>query len=223
LKISEINLYLRRERSDKLEVSILYKFNMNPTGNRMVRHAKAGFISLGVLVGLMWVIEFVDWFIPIIQFDIYGIHPRNLGWFQGIVFAPLLHGSWAHIMANTPPLLIFGGLIALQGVGDFWLVTIVSALVSGIGVWFIAPPASVTVGASGVIFGYLGFLLLRGFFERRFSSILISLGVGAFYSSMIWGVLPTSPNVSWQAHFFGFIGGILAANLVSKLPHNQKI
>ncbi|MGB3535709.1 MAG: rhomboid family intramembrane serine protease [Microcoleaceae cyanobacterium] len=193
---------------------------MTPTGNRMVRHAKAGFVSLGVFVGLMWVIEFIDWFIPI-QFDAFGIHPRNLAWLQGILFAPLLHGSWAHIIANTPPLLIFGGLIALQGVGDFWLATIVSALVSGIGVWFIAPPASVTVGASGIIFGYLGFLLLRGFFERRFSSILISLGVGAFYSSMIWGVLPSSPNVSWQAHFFGFVGGILAANLVSKLPKNK--
>jgi membrane associated rhomboid family serine protease len=120
-----------------------------------------------------------------------------------------------------PSVIDFWGLIALQGVGDFWLATILSALVSGIGVWFISPPNSVTVGASGIIFGYLGFLLLRGFFERRFSSIVISLGVGAFYSSMIWGVLPSSPNVSWQAHFFGFIGGILAANLVSKLPKDQ--
>lgn len=193
---------------------------MSPTGKQMVRHVKAGFISLGVLVGLMWVIEFIDWLIPI-QFDVYGIHPRNLSWLQGILIAPLMHGSWAHIMANTPPLLIFGGLIALQGVGDFWLATILSALVSGIGVWFISPSYSVTVGASGIIFGYLGFLLLRGFFERRFSSIVISLGVGAFYSSMIWGVLPSSPNVSWQAHFFGFVGGILAANLVSKLPKDK--
>ncbi len=188
---------------------------MSSTGNQMVRHVQASFISLGIFVGLMWVIEFIDWFLPI-QLDAYGIHPRDLSWLQGILFAPLLHGSWAHIVANTPPLVILGGLIALQGVGEFWLVTLMSALVSGLGVWLVSPANSVTVGASGLIFGYFGFLLLRGFFERRFSSVLVSLGVGTFYGSLVWGVLPSSPNVSWQAHFFGFLGGILAANWVAK-------
>ncbi|GAB4551987.1 MAG: hypothetical protein Tsb0014_46020 [Pleurocapsa sp.] len=170
-------------------------------------------ISLGSLLGLMWLLELLNWLLPQLQLDSYGIRPHDFSWLQGIIIAPLLHGSWAHLIANTPPLLIFGGLVLLQGLGIFWLVTLISMLVSGLGVWLFSPPYAVTVGASGVIFGYFGFLLSRGLLTRTKSAIAIFLLVIFLYGGMIWSVLPSSPNISWQAHLFGFIGGVLAANL----------
>ena len=170
-------------------------------------------LNLGGLVGMMWLLELFNSLIPGGRLDRYGIHPRNIQWLQGIVIAPLLHSSWGHLMANTVPLIIFGGLIALQSLGDFWIVTVLVILVSGLGVWLVGPTLSVTIGASGLVFGYFGFLLLRGFFERSIASILVSLGVGIFYGGLIWGVLPSDPHVSWQGHLFGFLGGALSARL----------
>ncbi|MEL4894997.1 rhomboid family intramembrane serine protease [Crocosphaera sp. Alani8] len=186
------------------------------------QHFREAFFSLGILVGIMWVLETLNWSLPGLQLDAYGIHPQNPRWLVGIVLAPFLHGSWTHLMANTPPFLLFGGLIVLRSVKEFWLVTIISMLISGLGVWLISPIDSVTVGASGVIFGYLGFLLLDGFFKRKILSIAISLGVGFFYGSLIWQALPSAPNVSWQAHLFGLIGGILAASFLSPRTINNK-
>ena len=173
----------------------------------------ASILSLGILLSLMWLLQLLNWLLPQLQLDSYGIRPRDAGWLPGIFIAPLLHGSWAHLIANTPPLIIFGGLVSLQGIRRFWLVTVMSALISGLGVWLFSPENAITVGASGVIFGYFGFLLLRGLFARSIGSILISLIVGFVYGGTIWGVLPSSPNVSWQAHLFGFLGGVLAASL----------
>ncbi len=173
-------------------------------------------ISLVSLLVLMWLLELFNWSLPQLQLDNYGIRPRDISWLPGIIIAPLLHGSWTHLIANTPPLLIFGGLVALQGIRIFWLVTVISTLFSGLGVWLFSPENVVTVGASGVIFGYLGFLLLRGLFARSIGAILISLIVGFVYGGTLWGILPSSPNISWQAHLFGFIGGVFAASLGRK-------
>ena len=173
-------------------------------------------ISLVSLLVLMWLLELFNWSLPQLQLDNYGIRPRDISWLPGIIIAPLLHGSWAHLIANTPPLLIFGGLVSLQGIKIFWLVTIISTLFSGLGVWLFSPENVVTVGASGVIFGYLGFLLLRGLFARSIGAILISLIVGFLYGGTLWGILPSSPNISWQAHLFGLIGGVFAASLGRK-------
>ena len=181
--------------------------------NRKSNLTKASIISLVSLLVIMWLLELVDWSLPQLRLDNYGIHPRNISWLPGIAIAPLLHGSWTHLIANTPPLFIFGGLVSLQGLRRFWLVTVVSILISGLGVWLFSPSYAITVGASGVIFGYFGFLLLRGLFARSIGSILISLIVSFVYGGTIWGVLPSSPNVSWQAHLFGFLGGVLAASL----------
>ena len=179
-------------------------------------------LNLGGLVGLMWLLELFNWLMPGSRLDVYGIHPRNVQWLQGILLAPLLHSSWSHLIANTLPLLILGGAIALQSLGDFWIVTALVILISGVGVWLVGPAFSVTVGASGLVFGYFGFLLLRGFFDRSITSILVSLGVGLFYGGLIWGVLPSDPHVSWQGHLFGFLGGALAARLSGPNPRNVK-
>lgn len=154
---------------------------------------------------------------PGLRLDTYGIIPRNLQHWYGIIAAPFLHGSWQHLLMNTPPFIIFGSLIAIHSLGDLWIVSVITALVSGIGVWLISPANSITVGASGVIFGYFGFLLFRGIFERNLSSLFVSVAIAVLYGSLIWQVLPSQPHISWQAHLFGFIGGILAASLY-RLP-----
>lgn len=164
------------------------------------------------MVGIMWALEIADTLLPM-QLDYYGIHPRNLQRWYGILCAPFLHGNWPHLLMNTPPFIIFGGLIAIQCLSDLWIVSIITALVSGIGVWLIAPVGTVTLGASGVIFGYFGFLLFRGIFERNMSSLFMSAAIAVLYGSMIFQVFPTESHISWQAHLFGFIGGILAASL----------
>ena len=101
---------------------------------------------------------------------------------------------------------------------DFWAVTLMSALASGLGTWLIGAPNSVHIGASGVVFGYFGYLLLRGYFDRSAFSITASMLVILFYGSFLWGVLPNQPGVSWEGHLFGFLGGCLSAWLLSKSP-----
>ncbi len=178
--------------------------------------------TLGGLVAVAWLIQGINWMTSrsLVR---YGITPRNVDGLWGILFAPFLHGNWAHLSANTVPFLILGWLVMLYGVRDFWITTVISALVAGLGTWLISPPFTVSVGASGVIFGYLGFLLLRGFFERSLVSILVSLGVGVLYGGMVFGVLPSTPGVSWQGHLFGFIGGIMAAGVLAARKKGSQI
>jgi membrane associated rhomboid family serine protease len=135
---------------------------------------------------------------------------------RGVVFAPFLHANFAHLMANTLPLIVLGWLIMLRETRDFFTVWAVSAVVSGLGTWLIGPSMSVHIGASGVIFGFLGYLLARGWFERRAASIAVALGVGLLYGGAIFGVLPGQVGISWQAHLFGFLGGVLAARWMSR-------
>ncbi|WP_008315397.1 rhomboid family intramembrane serine protease [Leptolyngbya sp. PCC 6406] len=171
---------------------------------------------LGTLVALLWGIQIVNDLIFNGGLARYGIMPRAGIGLRGIVFAPFLHGNFGHLMANTIPLVTLGWLILLQEVGDFLIVSLVAMGVSGLGTWLIGAPGSVHVGASGVIFGYLGFLLMRGWFERSISAIALSLVVLMFYGSLVWGIFPNQPGVSWEGHLFGFVGGVLAARLIAK-------
>ena len=168
----------------------------------------------------MWGLELMDWLTPGLYLDWFGIHPRSLPGLLGIFVAPVLHSSWSHLLTNTSPFLIFGGLIALNSATEYWIVTLGCALISGLGVWVVSPPQTVTVGASGVIFGYFGYLLLRGFFERKVSSIIISLAVGFFYGSILFQVIPSERGISWSAHFFGLVGGVLIAQFLGKRKRN---
>jgi membrane associated rhomboid family serine protease len=131
------------------------------------------------------------------------------------LFAPFLHGNFAHLIANTIPFLTLGWFVMLRETSDFFVVTGITMLVSGLGVWLFGS-AGLHIGASGVVFGYLGFLLARGYFERNIPSILLSVIVGFLYGGAIWGVLPTQPGVSWEGHLFGFIGGVIAARFLSQ-------
>ena len=177
---------------------------------------KTQVLILGGLVAIFWGLEIVDSSFLRGSLDLYGIRPRSLIGLRGILFAPFLHGSFAHLAANTAPFLTLGWLVMLREMSDFFVVTIITMLVSGIGVWLTAPAYSIHIGASGLIFGYFGFLLLRGYFERSFAAILFSLIVGLLYGGIIWGVLPLQYGISWQGHLFGFIGGAIAARLLAR-------
>ncbi|NEP32892.1 MULTISPECIES: rhomboid family intramembrane serine protease [unclassified Moorena] len=173
-------------------------------------------IILGGWVALMWIVELVDIFIFGRKLDLYGILPRNPIGLRGILFAPFLHGGFSHLISNTIPFLVLGWFVMLQETSDFFVVTTITMVVGGLGVWLLGAPNSVHIGASVLIFGYLGFLLFRGFFERNLPSIFLSILVGFLYGGLVWGVLPSQPHVSWQGHLFGFIGGILAARILAR-------
>ena len=182
----------------------------------IVNELKSQVFILGGTVALMWILEFFDLMVFRGKLNYFGIIPGSIIGLRGILFAPFLHGDFLHLAANTIPFVTLGWLIMLRETSDFFIVSAISMLVSGLGVWLFAPPNSIHIGASGVVFGYLGYLIFRGYFQRSPGSILLSLIVGLVYGSMIWGVLPTQLGISWQGHLFGFIGGAIAARLLSR-------
>ncbi len=167
---------------------------------------------VGGFVLLLWLIEVIDQLLFGESLDNFGVHPRSLVGLWGILWAPFLHRGFQHLIANTGPILILGSIILLsRPVRNFFTVTIIVVLVGGLGTWLIGPTNSVHLGASGLIFGYFGFLLLSAYFERSCRSIAIALVVLLLYSGIIWGVLPQGNGISWQSHLFGFVGGWIAA------------
>ncbi len=172
-------------------------------------------IILATFVAIFWLLEILDQFVFRGSLDYFGIIPHQVIGLRGILFAPFLHGDFPHLIANTVPFLILGWLVMLQETSDFFIVTGLTMLVGGLGVWLFAAPGDIHIGASILIFGYLGFLLLRGYFQRNIPSILLSILVFLLYGGTIWGVLPSRPGISWQGHLFGFLGGVLAAKLIA--------
>lgn len=159
----------------------------------------------------MWAVEIVDLMLPLWQADRLGIRPRAADGLAGIPLSPFLHGGLGHLAANSLPFLVFGALVMIGGRGLFWGLTAFVALAGGFGVWLLAPAHTVHIGASGLIFGYLGFLLSRGLFERSIGWVVIAGILLLAYGGMIFGVLPGQSGVSWQAHLFGFLSGVVAA------------
>ncbi|MEV8311506.1 rhomboid family intramembrane serine protease [Streptomyces flavidovirens] len=162
-------------------------------------------------VALLWVLEALD--AATGALDTYGLSPRDFGELRDVLPMSFLHHGFDHVASNTIPLLILGFLAALSGIRRFAAVVLTIMLVGGLGVWLTAPDHSNTAGASVVVFGLLGYLLVRGFVDRNAVDVVIGLLVAAVYGSLLWGVLPTNTAVSWQGHLFGLIGGVLAAYL----------
>ncbi|MFN5513830.1 MAG: rhomboid family intramembrane serine protease [Cyanobacteriota bacterium] len=180
------------------------------------RELKTQALILGSFVGIFWLLEILDVFVFHHSLDRFGIQPHSLVGLRGILFAPFLHGGFLHLMANTVPFLVLGWFVMLQETSDFWIVTALTMLVGGLGTWIFGGAGSVHVGASILIFGYLGFLLFRGFFQRNLPSIALSMAALFLYGGALWGVLPLQAGVSWQGHLFGFLGGFWAAQLIAK-------
>ncbi|HYN80500.1 MAG TPA: rhomboid family intramembrane serine protease [Gemmatimonadaceae bacterium] len=171
---------------------------------------------LGGTLATLWMVFFVTALSGGALFSL-GVIPRTTIGLRGILFAPFLHASLAHIIANSIPFVVLGWLVMLRDARHFVPVTILAMISSGLMAWLIGAPGSVHIGASGVIFGYLGFLILSGWFARSFASILLSVLVIALWGGMVLGVMPGQAGISWQAHLGGFLGGAFAAG-VFKTP-----
>lgn len=165
------------------------------------------------IVGLLWGIELVNLLSgnALLQF---GILPRHLIGLRGIIFAPLLHGSLGHLIANTVPFLVLGALVLAHGRDQFLKVTVFVALAGGGLLWVVGRP-SIHVGASGLIFGYFGFLLAAAWFERHLLPVVLALAAAVLYGGVLFGLLPLTPGVSWEGHACGFAAGIIAAKLAA--------
>ncbi|MEB3225199.1 MAG: rhomboid family intramembrane serine protease [Synechococcus sp.] len=191
----------------------------NADAQTITREFKQQVSILGLFLLSFWGLEISDQLI--FQnlwrggLDVFGIVPRQLLGLRGILFAPFLHGGFEHLMANSVPFALLGWLVMLNRTREFFTVTLITMLVGGAGVWLIGAPNSVHIGASILIFGYLGFLLFRGYFRRDIPSIAISLLVMFFYGGVLWSVLPTAPGVSWEGHLFGLIGGAITAKYLN--------
>jgi membrane associated rhomboid family serine protease len=161
------------------------------------------------MAALMWLSEVVDQ-VSGLQLDQYGIEPRDPEGLVGIVAAPFLHGGLGHVAANTVPFVLLGLLIALGGALRVLLVTVIVMLVGGLGVWLLAPASSLHVGASGVVFGYAGYLLSRGFFSRRLRDFALAAIIAIVWGGALLGGLLPQEGISWQGHLFGGAGGLVA-------------
>ncbi|MFI5807884.1 rhomboid family intramembrane serine protease [Streptomyces sp. NPDC051561] len=162
-----------------------------------------------VWVALLWALEAIDSATGAL--DTFGLSPRSLPELRDVLPMSFLHHGFAHVASNTIPLLVLGFIAALSGIRRFASVVLTVMLVGGLGVWLTAPAYSNTAGASGVVFGLFGYLVVRGFVDRRPWDVVIGLVVAVVYGSILWGVLPTNEAISWQGHLFGLVGGVLAA------------
>lgn len=171
--------------------------------------ARALMVVGGLLV-LMWVLEIIDQSTSN-SLDRFGIIPRSVGTIFHILSAPLLHFGWGHLIANSGPFLVLGVLTYLAGLAKWLVTTACSVLVSGLTVWLTAPAGSITAGVSGLVFGYLTYLLVRAVFSRRPGQIALAVLLLIVYGGVLWGVFPAASGVSWQGHLGGAVGGGLAA------------
>jgi membrane associated rhomboid family serine protease len=176
-----------------------------------------GLVLLGGLVLLMWVIEIINT-VDSNGLDNDGIWARNFDHIWGIFTAPFLHVSFQHLIANTIPLLFMGVIIALHGAKRLALVTMIVIVVGGLGTWLVAPSHSITVGASGLVFGYAAYLLVRGLFDRSLLEVLVGIVVGVVWGGALISSIVPHYGVSWQGHVCGAIGGVLAAYVLRRDP-----
>lgn len=149
-------------------------------------------------------------------FDGVGIRPRTIDGLYGVLWAPLLHADWQHLAANTLPVLVLGFLVLAGGPGQFVAVTATIWLVGGFGTWLIGGPNTLHIGASILVFGWMVFLLVRGFFARSPAQITLAALLFLLWGGILWGVLPGTPGVSWEGHLCGALGGFLAARIFAR-------
>ncbi len=185
-------------------------------------------LLLLIFVGAIWIVHIVNGLLFDGDLNKYGLAPMalpyrwlsefELSWayfaisLRGILLSPLLHGSFSHLLSNTLPLLILGGFVALRGARTIVGVSLFVVVLGGLLVWLVGRPA-IHIGASGLVFGYFGYLLAQGWYERSFVSLLVAVVVVILYGGMILGALPQGGFISWEGHLFGLIAGVLAARL----------
>jgi membrane associated rhomboid family serine protease len=162
-------------------------------------------------IGVLWLVHLIDWLVPMIDLNRFGLIPRTLWGVIGVPLMPFLHRDWGHLLSNSIPLCIL--LFIVTGLRrDYWQVIASIVIFGGLFLWCIGRSA-VHVGASGLVFGLIAFLVASGFAERKPIPVLISLVVGFFYgTTLLTGVIPTvQAHVSWEGHLCGAVAGVLTA------------
>ena len=176
----------------------------------------------GGFVVLLWALEIVD-AASGHALDAYGVQPRTDDGLVGVAVAPMLHFGFDHLISNTVPVLVLGFLTLATGIARGLLATAIIWVVGGLGVWVLAQAGSNHAGASVLIFGWIVFLVVRGFLNRRPTEILIGVAVFLLYSGALLGVLPGQPGVSWQGHLFGAVGGFVAARVLTTRERRRSV
>jgi membrane associated rhomboid family serine protease len=178
------------------------------------------FMIMCALLGVLWVIEAFNAGSGgrLVRF---GLKPREVDGLDGVLTAPFLHVSASHLLANSIPFLGLGWLVLTSGLAKWLQTSAIVMVVGGLFTWLVAPHG-VIVGASGLVFGWLGYLIARAWFSRKFAWIIIAAGAAAFFSSMFTGLFPGQPHVSWQAHIGGAVGGVAAGWLLTEKKARRK-
>lgn len=181
-----------------------------PPARRTRPSPGAAVVLMTALLAGLWLLEAIDQ-VTGEQLDLYGIRAREIDGLGGIATAPFLHAGWDHLISNSLPFWVLGFLVLIGGLARWLVSSLISIVGSGLAAWALTPADTIIVGASGLIFGWLTYLLARGLWSRSVAQIAVAVAVLVVYGGLIWGVLPGGAGVSWQAHLGGAVGGVLAA------------
>ncbi len=186
----------------------------NSPNTQSTSSALGRFVSPVVLLALMWLVQTLDAVLPG-SFTGFGLRSWDVTGLGGIALGPLLHANWGHLIANSAPFLVLGCLVAVEGARRFWAVTAIVAIVGGLGTWLVNAPGTLTVGASVLVFGYFGYVVMRVFAPGRVShrilyAVIALIVISLYGGSMLAGVFGAAEGVSWQGHLFGAVGGVAA-------------
>jgi membrane associated rhomboid family serine protease len=181
----------------------------------------AALVMLLLLAGL-WILELLDQ-LSGNELDQLGIHAREVDGMPEIFTAPFLHAGWDHLISNSLPFYVLGFLVLLGGLARWVASSLIIIIISGMAAWSLTPAHTIILGASGLIFGWLTYLLARGIWSRRPAQVVVAVIVLLLYGGLILGVLPGSAGVSWQAHLGGAIGGVVAAWLLHRRASRQLV
>jgi membrane associated rhomboid family serine protease len=176
-----------------------------------LRKFRDALIVMGAFLAVIWLLQVLNWADGYRLDTEFGILPEHVSRLPDIFTAPFLHFSWQHIEGNSIPLFVLGVLAAYRSVKRFLLVTLIVAVTSGMAVWLFQGSNELTVGASGLIFGYFGYVLVRGFVDRSLVDIVVGLVAGVLYWTILEVAIPGTPGVSWIGHVGGLVGGVIAA------------
>jgi len=179
--------------------------------DRLVSDARRALFVMAGVIALIWALQIVNWLDHYWLSRDFGLVARDSARLPDIFTAPFLHTSFTHIEDNSAPLFFLGFLAAFRGIRRFVAVTLLIIVTSGLGGWLFSPTRTITVGASGVVFGYFSYVVVRGLVERHVLDVIVAVVVAVSYWSILRGVVPDDPHVSWQEHLFGLLGGIAAA------------
>lgn len=190
----------------------------------LVTTVRRGAVPIVGGLAAIWIVSVVNWVVFGGGLASYGIQPLTISGLYGILFAPFLHGGLAHLTANTLGFVVLAPLTMLRKRMDFFVVTLAGTLSSGLFSWVFGGMGTTHIGVSGVIYAYLGFLLARGFYERSWGSIALSVFIFWAFSGLLWSVFPilAGAGISWQGHLGGFLGGVLVARMLGTRLRAQR-